>query len=70
MNLSQAAKLDKLETIMSVLTQKLNAVKESGQILQTDIGSKAGLLKQKLESKLIKLVISDLAKGSKNKTLV
>ncbi len=55
---------------MSVLTQKLNAVKESGQILQTDIGSKAGLLKQKLESKLIKLVISDLAKGSKNKTLV
>lgn len=33
MNLSQAAKLDKLETIMSVLTQKLNAVKDSGQIL-------------------------------------
>jgi len=55
---------------MSVLTQKLNVVKESGQVLQADIGAKAGLLKQKLESKLIKLVITDLALGSKNKTPV
>ena len=69
-NLSQAMKLTKLETIMGALTSKLEAAQESGTVLSPAISAKANLLQQKLQSKLIKLVINDLAGGRSDDTLV
>ena len=70
MNLSQAKKLTQLETISKVLTSKLEQFQEQGQVLDQEINAKAFLLKQKLQSKLIKLVISDLATDQSGKTLI
>lgn len=69
-NLSQAKKLGQLETIMSVLSNKLSAFRDQGVVVDAGISAKANLLQQKLQSKLIKLVISDLATGSQGKTPV
>ena len=55
---------------MSVLSSKMNAFKMQGQVMDAEINAKAHLLQQKLQSKLIKLVISDLATGSQGKTPV
>ena len=54
---------------MKFLKSKMPQVNEQSN-LSPDIVAKANLLQQKLQSKLIKLVISDLAQGSANKTLV
>ena len=54
---------------MLVLTNRLGAVRKQSQqqILDASISAKANLLEQKLQSKLIKLVINDIADDSENK---
>ena len=47
---------------MLVLTSKLNAVRQQdSEVLDAAVSAKACLLEQKLQSKLIKLVIYDIA---------
>ena len=55
---------------MKVLTSKIDAFRAQGQVLDGELSAKACLLQQKLQSKLIKLVISDLATGSEGRTPV
>lgn len=53
---------------MLVLTNRLSAVKSQNQlVLDASISAKANLLEQKLQSKLIKLVINDIADDPESK---
>lgn len=66
--MSQSEKLAQLEKIMLVLTNRLSAVKSQNQlVLDASISAKANLLEQKLQSKLIKLVINDIADDPESK---